>query len=67
MNERGRFFKTIVKPSTTGNLRVVASVPGADTAISTRHAAEPLARQAAPPIAPLAALAPGARLRVSGM
>ena len=33
-NERGRFFKTIVKPSDRGNLRVVASVPGADTAIS---------------------------------
>ena len=30
----GRFFKTIVKPSQKGNLRAVASVPGADTAFS---------------------------------
>ena len=30
----GRFFKTIVKPSSAGNLRAVASVPGADTAFS---------------------------------
>jgi hypothetical protein len=37
----GRFFKTVAKPSATGNLRVVASVPGADTAIS---AATPLSR-----------------------
>ena len=41
VNERGRYFKTIVKPSATGNLRVVASVPGADTAISP---AKPLSR-----------------------
>jgi hypothetical protein len=40
-NQSGRFFKTIVKPSKTGNLRVVASVPGADTAIS---AATPLSQ-----------------------
>ena len=32
--QTGRFFKTIVKPSQTGNLRAVASVPGADTALS---------------------------------
>ena len=31
----GRFFKTIVKPSMKGNLRAVASVPGADTAFSS--------------------------------
>jgi hypothetical protein len=31
----GRFFKTIVKPHSTGNLRAVVSVPGADTA--SRH------------------------------
>jgi hypothetical protein len=30
----GRFFKTIVKPAEQGNLRAVASVPGADTAFS---------------------------------
>jgi hypothetical protein len=30
----GTFSKTIVKPTEHGNLRVVASVPGADTAIS---------------------------------
>jgi hypothetical protein len=30
----GTFAKTIVKPAGRGNLRVVASVPGADTAIS---------------------------------
>lgn len=30
----GTFSKTIVKPHGTGNLRVVASVPGADTAVS---------------------------------
>ena len=30
----GRFFKTIVKPSDKGNLRAVASIPGADTAFS---------------------------------
>ena len=30
----GTFSKTTVKPSERGNLRVVASVPGADTAIS---------------------------------
>lgn len=40
-NGSGRFFKTVVKPSDTGNLRVVAAVPGADTAIS---AATPLSR-----------------------
>jgi hypothetical protein len=33
-NQTGRFFKTIVKPSEKGNLRAVASVPGADTAFS---------------------------------
>lgn len=32
--QTGRFFKTIVKPSQTGNLRAVVSVPGADTAFS---------------------------------
>ena len=32
--QSGRFFKTIVKPSQKGNLRAVASVPGADTAFS---------------------------------
>jgi hypothetical protein len=32
--QTGRFFKTIVKPSSTGNLRAVVSVPGADTAFS---------------------------------
>jgi hypothetical protein len=37
----GTFAKTIVKPHATGNLRVVASVPGADTAISK---ATPLSR-----------------------
>jgi hypothetical protein len=37
----GTFAKTIVKPHTTGNLRVVASVPGADTAVSK---ATPLSR-----------------------
>jgi hypothetical protein len=40
-NEHGNFFKTIVKPHARGNLRVVASVPGADTAISD---ATPLSR-----------------------
>jgi hypothetical protein len=30
----GRFFKTIVKPSSKGNLRAVVSIPGADTAVS---------------------------------
>lgn len=40
-NHGGRFFKTIIKPATIGNLRVVAAVPGADTAIST---ATPLSR-----------------------
>jgi hypothetical protein len=40
-SQGGIFSKTIVKPSTTGNLRVVASVPGADTAISD---ATPLSR-----------------------
>jgi hypothetical protein len=33
-NQSGRFFKTIVKPSQKGNLRAIASVPGADTAFS---------------------------------
>jgi hypothetical protein len=37
----GTFAKTIVKPHGTGNLRVVASVPGADTAVSN---ATPLSR-----------------------
>jgi hypothetical protein len=37
----GTFSKTILKPSLRGNLRVVASVPGADTAISN---ATPLSR-----------------------
>ena len=37
----GTFSKTIVKPAERGNLRVVASVPGADTAISK---ATPLSR-----------------------
>jgi hypothetical protein len=37
----GTFSKTIVKPAARGNLRVVASVPGADTAISN---ATPLSR-----------------------
>jgi hypothetical protein len=37
----GLFAKTIVRPALTGNLRVVASVPGADTAIS---AATPFSR-----------------------
>ena len=37
----GTFSKTIVKPALRGNLRVVASVPGADTAISD---ATPLSR-----------------------
>ena len=37
----GTFAKTIVKPHGTGNLRVVASVPGADTAVSK---ATPLSR-----------------------
>jgi hypothetical protein len=32
--QNGVFTKTILKPSERGNLRVVASVPGADTAIS---------------------------------
>ena len=30
----GTFAKTIVRPHAKGNLRVVASVPGADTAVS---------------------------------
>jgi hypothetical protein len=33
-NRSGTFSKTILKPAERGNLRVVASVPGADTAIS---------------------------------
>ena len=37
----GTFSKTILKPALRGNLRVVASVPGADTAISN---ATPLSR-----------------------
>ena len=37
----GTFSKTILKPAERGNLRVVASVPGADTAISN---ATPLSR-----------------------
>jgi hypothetical protein len=37
----GTFSKTIVKPHATGNLRIVASVPGADTAVSK---ATPLTR-----------------------
>jgi hypothetical protein len=37
----GTFAKTILKPAERGNLRVVASVPGADTAISN---ATPLSR-----------------------
>jgi hypothetical protein len=37
----GTFAKTIVKPHATGNLRVVASVPGADTSVSK---ATPLSR-----------------------
>jgi hypothetical protein len=37
----GTFAKTILKPSLRGNLRVVASVPGADTAVSN---AVPLSR-----------------------
>ena len=37
----GTFSKTILKPAGRGNLRVVASVPGADTAISN---ATPLSR-----------------------
>lgn len=37
----GTFAKTILKPAERGNLRVVASVPGADTAISK---ATPLSR-----------------------
>jgi hypothetical protein len=37
----GTFSKTILKPAERGNLRVVASVPGADTAVSN---ATPLSR-----------------------
>jgi hypothetical protein len=37
----GTFSKTILKPAERGNLRVIASVPGADTAISN---ATPLSR-----------------------
>ena len=33
-NAAGRFFATVPRPIRKGNLRVVASVPGADTAIS---------------------------------
>ena len=40
-NSSGTFAKTIVKPLGNGNLRVVASVPGADTAVSK---ATPLSR-----------------------
>ena len=40
----GTFSKTILKPAERGNLRVVASVPGADTAISNADAAQPLSR-----------------------
>ena len=41
LHEAGTFSKTILKPAERGNLRVVASVPGADTAISN---ATPLSR-----------------------
>jgi hypothetical protein len=40
-SQHGTFSKTILKPDARGNLRVVASVPGADTAISD---AKPLSR-----------------------
>ncbi|MDX6560349.1 MAG: hypothetical protein QOD65_163 [Gaiellales bacterium] len=40
-SKAGTFAKTILKPAERGNLRVVASVPGADTAISN---ATPLSR-----------------------
>jgi hypothetical protein len=40
-SQSGLFSKTIAKPTTTGNLRVVATVPGADTSISE---ATPLSR-----------------------
>jgi hypothetical protein len=39
--QSGVFSKTILKPSTRGNLRIVASVPGADTSVSK---ATPLSR-----------------------
>jgi len=39
--QSGTFAKTILKPAERGNLRVIASVPGADTAISN---ATPLSR-----------------------
>ena len=32
--QSGLFSKTVLKPSERGNLRVIAAVPGADTAIS---------------------------------